>query len=179
MTTQHSQDEVLDLVDAHDQVVGKVVRHSKEHNASVNFRVINAFLVNSKGQLWIPRRAPGKRIFPNCLDMSVGGHVDSGEDYETAFRRETAEELNIDIDGADWKEIGYLNPYEVGTSAFMKVYRIDTDRTPDYNKDDFTEAFWLSPEQVIERVIAGEPVKGDLGQLVRLFFISKDKASGT
>lgn len=60
-----------------------------------NFRVVNAFLVNPEGKLWIPKRTSDKRIFPDCLDVSMGGHVESGESYEQALERELAEELNI------------------------------------------------------------------------------------
>jgi isopentenyldiphosphate isomerase len=56
--------------------------------------VLNAFLVNDYGQIWIPRRSSLKRIFPLCLDMSVGGHVVSGESYEEAFRRELLVQLD-------------------------------------------------------------------------------------
>ena len=30
--------------------------------------------------------------------MSIGGHVESGESYEEALKREASEELNINID---------------------------------------------------------------------------------
>lgn len=88
-------EEWLDLVNEHDQVVGRVTRSEAWANKFL-VRVINAFVVNTAGQLWIPRRTAHKRMFPNCLDMSVGGHVEPGESYEAAFQRETFEELNLD-----------------------------------------------------------------------------------
>ena len=165
-------DEYLDLVNALDEVIGKKLRSEIYSEGLANFRVVNAFLVNSKGQLWIPRRSPNKRLFPRALDMSMGGHVESGEQYEQAFKRELAEELRIDADKIDWKLLGYLTPQVDSVSAFMKVYEISTDVTPQYNHHDFTESFWLFPAELIQRIEAGESAKSDLRILVQKFYMN-------
>jgi isopentenyl-diphosphate delta-isomerase len=82
-------DEILDLVDENDIVVASRPRSEIYAENLHNFRVINAFLVNGNGEIWTPRRTAHKRIFPLALDMSVGGHVESGETYDEAFARET------------------------------------------------------------------------------------------
>ena len=87
-------DELLDLVDSQDKVVGHVLRSKMWENRISNVRVVNAFLMNEKNELWIPKRTAHKKIFPSCLDFSVGGFVMSGETYQQAFERETQEELN-------------------------------------------------------------------------------------
>src|SRR3990167_1715083 len=97
MDPQVLSDEYLDLVDDNDIVIGKKKRSEVYAEHLSNFRVVNAFVINTKGELWIPRRAAHKRVFPLCLDMSMGGHVETGDSYEQAFARETREELNIDV----------------------------------------------------------------------------------
>ena len=164
------QDEYLDLVDEADRVIGKKLRSEFYAEGIKNFRVVNAFLVNSEGKLWIPRRTAQKRIFPLCLDMSMGGHVESGETYDEAFKRETQEELNINIDKVTWKAIGQVTPHEHGTSAFSKVYEIRMDEAPAFNPDDYTEYFWLSPKELLEKIAWGEKTKGDLPKLVKIFY---------
>ena len=163
-------DESLDLVDENDNVIGQNKRSEIYAKNWSNFRVVNIFIVNSEGKLWIPRRATGKRIFPLCLDASVGGHVKSGETYVDALKRELKEELNISLDSIVYRLLGHLKPHKHGVSAFMKVYEIQMDKTPDYNKDDFVEYFWLTPEELFQRAKNGEKMKGDLLQLVRLFY---------
>lgn len=71
-------DEYLDLVSDDDDFVDKKLRSEVYEEGLRNFRVVNAFLVNSAGKIWTPRRSPSKSIFPLCLDVSVGGHVGSG-----------------------------------------------------------------------------------------------------
>lgn len=172
-TTQ--PDEYLDLVDQDDNVIGKKRRSEVYAENLSNFRVINAFIKNSKGEIWIPRRASTKRIFPLCLDMSMGGHVESGEDYETAFKRELLEELNIDAGRTPYRVLGKLTPDKDHVSAYMEVYEIETDDAPNYNKDDFTEYFWLTPEALLKKIALGEKTKEDLPKLVKIFYSEQER----
>ena len=163
-------DELLDIVDRNDSVIGRKRRSEVYATGMDNFRVVNAFLINSIGQLWLPRRSAQKRIFPLGLDMSVGGHVESGESYQAAFQRELYEELNLDLDGLCWRQLGKLTPHEDHVSAFMTVYEIRTDASPQFNRDDFIEAFWLMPEEALARIEHGEYAKDDLQVLIRRFY---------
>jgi isopentenyldiphosphate isomerase len=163
-------DEFLDLVDENDNVIGNMKRSDVYAQNLHNFRVVNAFVINSKGEIWIPRRSAEKKIFPLCLDMSMGGHVESGETYEEAFIRETREELNIDTDTARTRLIGHCSPQKDDVSANMNVYEITMDEEPDYNKNDFVESFWLTPPALLERIAHGDKSKSDLPKLVKIFF---------
>ncbi|MDP3699055.1 MAG: NUDIX domain-containing protein [Nanoarchaeota archaeon] len=163
-------DETLDLVDENDQVIGKEKRSVVYAQGSSNFRVINAFIKNSKGELWIPRRTAHKKIFPLCLDVSVGGHVESGETYEKSFKRETKEETNLDLGVIPYRKLGHLTPHKDKVSAFMEVYEIKSDAVPNYNKDDFVESFWIRPKTLLKRILQGEKAKSDLPKLVKIFY---------
>ena len=169
------EDELMDVVDRRDNVIGKKRRSALYAEGSQNSRVINVFLVNEKRQIWTPRRCAHKRLFPMHLDMSCGGHVMSGESYEEAFQREVKEELNIDIRQSTWHLLGHLSPYDHGVSMFMKVYVILGNETPRWNSDDFVEAYWLWPWEIMDRIRAGEKVKGDLPLLVENFFNVPEK----
>lgn len=165
-------DELLDLVNEQDQVVEQMLRSEVYGQKKCNFRVVNAFIVNDKEQLWIPRRTSSKRIFPLCLDASMGGHVMAGESYQSAFERELYEELGIQADQFEYEMIGSLNPYEHQTSAFMKVYVIKSQKVPEYNQQDFCEYFWMTPQELISRLSCGDKSKGDLPKIIEQFFIS-------
>ncbi len=172
MTFHPPSDEFLDLVDQNDNVIGKKRRSEIYTKNLSNFRVINVFIINSKGEIWIPRRTSNKRNFPLCLDMSIGGHVESGESYQDALKRESQEELNINTDKTKVHLLGHLTPQENMVSAFMNVYEIKMDKTPDYNKNDFIEYFWLTPKALFKRIANGEKTKEDLPKLVKIFYPS-------
>lgn len=160
----------MDVVNENDQVIGQKKRSELYAEHASNCRVINAFLVNSQGQIWIPRRTAHKALFPLHLDMSCGGHVRSGEHYEAAFKREVEEELNLDVSQIPWSLLGRLSPYADGVSMFMHVYEIQSDQTPDWNPDDFVEAHWFGVTEIQTRIQRGERVKDDLPLLIEKFY---------
>lgn len=163
-------DEYLDLVNEKDEVIGRKLRSEVYAENLSNFRVVNAFVINSEGKIFTPRRAPTKKIFPLCLDMSMGGHVESGETYEESFKRELSEELNIDADIVSWRCIGKMTPEEDGVSANMHVYEVYVDIVPDFNKNDFIEFFWFTPKELLELISKGEKSKQDLPKIVSKFY---------
>lgn len=161
-------DELLDIVDENDQVVGQEYRSEIYKKRQNNFRVINAFLVNDKHEVWIPRRLATKKLYPLCLDASVGGHVMAGEGYQEAFVRELAEELNIDASCVKHQFCAKLTPGQHGVSAYMQVYLISTNESPCFNPNDFDSAAWYDIEELQKILNAGEPSKSDLPILIHV-----------
>ena len=164
----YNQDELLDLVNEYDEVQDRVLRSYVYQNKLTSFRVINGFLINSKGQLWIPRRSLQKKLFPRSLDASVGGHVMAGETYDQAFERELFEELGLHAQKEKCRFIAKFTPHEHDVSAFMHVYGIYTDQEPYYNKADFESAQWYEFVHLRNLLDQGEPAKSDLPKLLAL-----------
>lgn len=167
-----SQDELIDLVDFNDSVIGKERRSSIIEKGLCNYRVINAFIINNEGKLWIPRRTHDKVLFPYGLDVSVGGFVASGECYEAAMSRELKEEVTIELNSVSYQLLGYLSPYKHNVSSFMKVYEVRYDNSPRYNPKDFVEAYWLTVEELMSKIAeeAYTP-NSDLLKLIRIFYL--------
>lgn len=165
-----AKEEYLDIVDSSDTVIGILPRTEVYKKSMNNFRVINAFLVNDKNEIWIPRRSASKKLFPLCLDASVGGHVSSGETYDEAFARELLEELNIPIDKYPYKYIGKLTPHTHTVSAFMNLYIIKTNDEPLYNTEDFVTSYWFSEQSFKDAMDNGDVAKGDLPILVEYVY---------
>lgn len=160
----YDEDELLDLVDDGDNVVATVARGEYYRNIEKypgNLRAAELLIRNDKGQLWIPRRNPHKKIAPNGLDYSCGGHVNAGEDYITSCLREVDEELNLKLSADDLKFLRRFTPTPE-LNYFRQVYVYDSNEAPDYNRDDFYEYYWLTPDELIAKLKSGEPAKSSM-----------------
>ncbi len=87
-------EEVLEIVNEHNQVIGQAAR-SEIHQRQLRHRSVHVFLFNSRGELFLQKRARTKDEFPGCYDSSAAGHVSPGESYLAAAQRELKEELGI------------------------------------------------------------------------------------
>lgn len=88
-------DEIFDLIDTNDQVIGRVRRGDAHRNPSLLHRSVQVLLFNSDDRLLLQHRSMSKDLFPGYYSASASGHVDRGEDYVSAASRETREELGV------------------------------------------------------------------------------------
>ena len=147
-------DELLDIVDEHDQIIGTIYR-SELPTLFVNTRIVLTFIVNHEGKLAVLRRTPGKVVSPLHLAL-VGGCVASGETYEQAFKRETAEEANIIVEHHEYRLLGIHKPHEGWQATygglFKAIYEIKMHgHTIEFNREDFCELLWLTPQEILDR----------------------------
>lgn len=87
--------ELFEIVDEDDRVIGLRTRAECHGNPSLVHRVAHVLIVNQEGALLLQKRSLHKDIQPGKWDSSVGGHLDPGEDYLAAARREMQEELGL------------------------------------------------------------------------------------
>jgi isopentenyldiphosphate isomerase len=90
-----SQDEILDIVDENDQVIGQAPRH-RVYAERLRHRAAFVIVRDDAGRVFVHRRTAHKLVFPSLYDMFVGGVLGAGETYDEAARREAAEELGVD-----------------------------------------------------------------------------------
>jgi isopentenyl-diphosphate delta-isomerase len=86
--------EEIDIVDAHDEIVGKSTR-AEAHKKKLLHRNVYVMLFDPDGRLFMQKRASDKEFYANCWEGSLSGHVKSGETYKEAAERELFEELGV------------------------------------------------------------------------------------
>lgn len=87
--------EFFPLVNEAGMVIGKATRTECHSGTFWLHPVVHLHVLNTKGELYLQKRAENKDIQPGKWDTSVGGHVDFGEELEQALHREVREELGI------------------------------------------------------------------------------------
>lgn len=160
-------DELLDLVNDKDEVIGTILRSEYDKLVTEKLgyiRAVEMFIQNSEGKLWVPKRAAHKKIAPNGLDYSMGGHVGSGEIYIESALREIQEELNISLVEDDLEFVHKFPPSNL--PYFRAFYIYESDISPAYNTDDYVSADWLSPQEILDRLDAGIPAKDSLRETI-------------
>ena len=90
-----NQNEMLPVVDSTGNVIGSTTRAIAHSGSMLLHPVVHLHVFNSNGELYLQKRPSWKDIQPDKWDTACGGHVDLGEDVDTALMREVKEELGI------------------------------------------------------------------------------------
>ena len=88
-----SVDEQLDELDESGNLTGRVINFSVAHKNNVPHRIATVLVFRPNGKLLVQVHKYHNRL----LDHSVGGHVESGESYKQAAKREMEEELGLNV----------------------------------------------------------------------------------
>ena len=170
MTDFIINEELLDIVDNNDNIIGKMTYDEFYKNGKQDGHLIRgsiAFIRNKDGKLWVPRRLETKRLKPNALDFSVAEHVSSGEEYIDAVIRGFKEELNMKVSADDLILIGKIAPTGV-MRFFTQGFILNYNEAPDYNTDDFYEYYWFSPSELEDMIVKGELAKDAIVPMLKL-----------
>lgn len=87
-------DEILDIVDENDEVVGQATR-GEATARGLRHRCAFIEARDADGRIFVHRRTATKLVFPSHYDMFVGGVLGAGETYDEAALREAEEELGV------------------------------------------------------------------------------------
>ncbi len=93
-STSSPKEEIVDLIDMENNVIGEAPR-SEVRQKNLLHRGVGIICFNSKNEVYVHQRTDTKDVFPSLFDMFVGGVVGQGETYQSAAKREIAEELGI------------------------------------------------------------------------------------
>lgn len=126
--TEHAQAqdvaaEVFDVVNGQDEVIGQAPR-GEVHARDLRHRAVHLLIKNRAGELFLQKRSHRKDREPGKWDSSAAGHLDAGEDYASAARREIVEELGVT---AELRKIGKLPATERTGMEFVEIFEGESD----------------------------------------------------
>jgi isopentenyldiphosphate isomerase len=114
-------DEVVDVIDEQDHVLGQVTR-ARMRREHLLHRVVAVLCCDSQGRVYIHRRTDSKDLFPGLYDMFVAGTVGAGESYAAAATRELGEELGVH--GAPLTRLFHHRYEGPDTRSHTEVFRV-------------------------------------------------------
>ena len=137
--------ERFDVVDEADQVIGQASR-AEVHAAGLRHRAVHVFVFHPRGDLLLQKRSHLKDNHPGVWDSSVSGHLDQGEDYPAAARRELAEEMGITH--AEPIEFGRIDACEATGMEHVRTYRITYDGPLRFPCAEIEAAMWFPQAEI-------------------------------
>lgn len=141
-------EEIFDVVDEHDRVIGQAPR-SVVHAQKLLHRAVHVFVFNSRTELLLQKRSARKDEYPLCYTSSASGHLSAGETYETAAPRELEEELGIS------GELEWLAKFPAGPQTSQEhtvLYRTVTDASPTIDVHEIDAATYHSLDEIAHMI---------------------------
>jgi isopentenyldiphosphate isomerase len=116
---------------------------------------VHILVFDADGRVFLQKRSMLKDLSPGLWDSSCSGHLDSGEDYDTAAIRELFEEIGIKINVAPERWFR-LDACEQTGWEFVWIYRLRHDGTLTLDPLEIQYGEWVAPAEVSARM-AGKP----------------------
>lgn len=149
-------EEYVDVLDVNGKVTGKVITKKEAHKTGKWHRAVHVWIISEdKKKILLQKRCLDKNLFPNMWDISVGGHVSSGEDTLIAAKRELAEELGLNSDSYEFEYVDIIEEKfidgEIVSNEFVTIYKILSDI--DVNKlvlqeEEVCDARWFTKDEL-------------------------------
>ena len=143
-TPQH-HGEVFDVVNENDDVTGTATR-AEVHAGGLMHRAVHVFLRNKRGDVLLQQRSMLKDVHPGDWDSSVSGHLDAGESYEQAARREIREEMGAD--DTELREIARIAPCRNTGWEHVRLFTGDHHGTLRFPCAEIQAAQWFPVDEI-------------------------------
>ncbi len=118
--------ELLPVVDQHDRQVD-VLPREEVHRRGLLHRAVHVLVFDQEDRLYLQLRSQNKDTHPGKWTSSASGHVDPGESYLQAARRELAEELGLEL---ELSPLGFIPACPATENEFSQVYVARTGEPP-------------------------------------------------
>ena len=152
-------EELFDVLDEKGNYTGRIETREVCHKEGLWHKATTVCIINSKNQVLLQKRSKNKKLWPNMLDITAGGHVLAGEFGFESIIRETKEELGIDIDRKDMIFIGsslsqnikgdiknnHINEY------YIVLKDID-EKDIKLQEEEVSEVKWIDKDEIIRRI---------------------------
>ncbi len=163
--------ELWDLYDVNRVRTGEVITRGDPIPPGRYRLVVHVCIFNRFGQMLIQRRQKTKAGWPDMWDVSVGGHVQSGETTQQAGERETMEELGLTIH-LQGRRPALATSFPDG---FDDIYTLRIDLDPDHlilQEEEVQNVCWASKQEIFQMMEEGTFIPYHHGLIELEFYLS-------
>jgi len=149
-STTDPQNELLTEVDSNNKVIGPIPRGVAHKRPDKFYRLIYVIVKDKNDKILLQKRSSTKDLYPNCWDLSIGGHVIYNESYLKTAIRELKEELGIT---ASAKELKFVKEVLVKlpiSNEFLHIfeYKLKPKDNIKIETDEVSKTMWMTTDQI-------------------------------
>ena len=126
-------EELIDVLDEDGIKTGEILSRSEIHKRGLWHKVIVIAIVNENNQVLMQQRSYNKEKNAGMWDISVAGHISTGQDSLSAAKREINEEVSVNL--------GYT--VDIKDFRFMFSYRTQEKINENYMDRQYHDFFIL------------------------------------
>ena len=145
MDIAQKDDEIFDVVDENDNVIG-TERRAEVHARDLRHRAVHVFVWNKYGEIFLQKRSRLKDKHPGSWDSSASGHLDSGEEYDPCAVRELEEELGIT--GVIPQRAAKISACPNTGWEFVWLYHANWTGNPKFPCAEIESGLWIHPQDL-------------------------------
>jgi isopentenyldiphosphate isomerase len=151
-------DEIIDVLDENTgEKTGQTISKNEAHQKGIWHGAIHILIINKeKTKIIIQKRCEEKKLYPNTWDVSVGGHISSGEDAIISAKRELEEELGLNANDYNLELLEIvkeqLNNDGVISNEFIYTFVIYADidiLDIKVQKEEVSDVKWITKKDLI------------------------------
>ena len=143
-------EEIFDVVNEHDAVVGQNTRR-EVHRLGLKHRAVHVLVVNARGEVFLQKRSMKKDIAAGKWDSSASGHLDTGEAYDACAVREVREEIGLHLSQPPQRLFKIDARRETGWE-FCWIYHCASEGPFTLHPDEIETGAWFAPAAVTKWV---------------------------
>lgn len=153
------EQEKIDILTELGEFTGQTATLDECHSKGYWHRAVFCLIINKEGKILLQKRSPEKKLWPNKWDLTVGGHVRTGEFGRQALIRECKEELGLNIKDDEIKFLvssiskynknGYINNHFDECYLIIKDVNINEITM---QKSEVSEVAFFTQEDLSERI---------------------------
>lgn len=126
-------EELIDVLDEDGIKTGEILTRSEIHKRGLWHKVIVIAIINENNQVLMQQRSYNKEKNAGMWDISVAGHISTGQDSLSAAKREINEEVSVNL--------GYT--VDIKDFRFMFSYRTQEKINENYMDRQYHDFFIL------------------------------------
>jgi len=156
-------EELIDVLDENGIQTGEVLSRKEIHKRGLWHRAIVVAIINEKNEILLQQRSEMKEKNAGMWDISVAGHISSGQDALSAAAREINEEVSV--------LLGYRT--EIKDFRYMYCYRKEEKFREDFIERQFYDFFILRTTGVDDKTLYFQREEVQAVKFVDLLTIEK------